>query len=428
MGMKCIRCGTDNDLSDRTTNNGRCKNCHHHFAFEPSTVTDPKFKFTDPFFAKVIDDLSVNNTLFFTPKQFLYFLDKRLKSRSLVSSFGWIFFYIFFNIWSSLFFGNILAAVFGKSSFIIVWFLLNIAFIITFLLGSNSQTANYKARQANAKNLQILGGFILIIGIFLSMIVQSFIVFVITVLLGMSSIYLGTRQRMFIINNISETFLVTQYQFQDWLNRWQEINDNIPKILPSPREEIAAHPINSDITAYSFDRAVICDNSAIAQMLIANNFHFENNCAVLSITGYPQSIFSTVMEMLKRNPDLKVYALHDASPDGVSLVHQLRNNSQWFADSNVIIYDLGLLPKQILSSRGLFIQSSNESAQQAKQLPSEVRASLSIEEQKWLDDGKFVELESFTPARIIKILNQGIAKSQDSSNTDSLLLIDNSGY
>jgi hypothetical protein len=429
MGMKCIRCGTDNDLSDRTTNNGRCKNCNHPFTFEPSTVTDTRFKFTDPFFAKVIDDLSVNNTLFFTEKQFIYLLDKRLKSRSLFSSLAWISAYLFFNIWAPGFIGGILSVVIGKYSFIIVWFILNIGFLITFLLGSNSPTANYKVRQANARNLQILGVFILIIGIFLSIVTaKSFIVFVISVLLGMSSIYLGTRQRMFINNNLSETFLFTEYQFQDWLNRWQEINDNIPKMLPSPRAEIAANPINPDITAYSFDRAVICDSAAIAQMLIANNFHFENNCAVLSITGYPQSIFSTVMEMLKRNPDLKVYALHNASPHGVSLVHQLRNNSQWFADSNVIIYDLGLLPKQILSARGLFIQSSDESAQQAKQLPSEVRASLSIDEREWLDEGKFVELESFTPARIIQVLNQGIAKSQDSSATDSLLLIDNSGY
>lgn len=436
MGMKCIRCGADNDLRDRTTNNGRCKNCNHPFTFEPSTVTDTKFKFTDPFFAKVIDDLSVNNTLFFTQKQFLYFLDKRLKSRSLVSGWGWIFFYIFFNIWAPGFIGGFLSLVIGQSSFMIVWFLLNIGFMIAFLKASNSPTVNYQVRQANARNLQILGAFILVIGILLSMGVQSFIVFLISVLLGMSSIYLGTRQRMFINNNISETFLVAQYQFQDWLNRWQSINDPIPKMLPLPQEETASNSlvgersrtISSDITAYSFDRAVICDNSAIAQMLIANNFHFENNCAVLSITGYPQSIFSTVMEMLKRNPDLKVYALHDASPHGVSLVHQLRTNSQWFADSNVIIYDLGLLPKQILSTRGLFIQSSNESAQEARQLLPEVRASLSTDEQKWLDEGKFVELESFTPQRIIQVLNQGIAKSQDSSATDSLLLIDNSGY
>jgi hypothetical protein len=81
MGVKCIRCGTDNNLRDRTDNFGRCKNCHHPFAFESATVRDPNLNFTDPFFAKAIEDISANKTLFFTPKQLAYFLDRRLKKR-----------------------------------------------------------------------------------------------------------------------------------------------------------------------------------------------------------------------------------------------------------------------------------------------------------------------------------------------------------
>ena len=34
-------------------------------------------------------------------------------------------------------------------------------------------------------------------------------------------------------------------------------------------------------------------------MLLANNFHFENNCAILSIEGYPPNVFETVRAMLK---------------------------------------------------------------------------------------------------------------------------------
>ncbi|MEO3706033.1 hypothetical protein [Trichormus azollae] len=80
------------------------------------------------------------------------------------------------------------------------------------------------------------------------------------------------------------------------------------------------------MTAYTFNRLVVCDNSSVAQLLIANNFHFESNCAILSITGCPQRIFSTTMQMLRPNPDLKVYALHDYSPKGISLAHRLRTS------------------------------------------------------------------------------------------------------
>ena len=436
MGMKCVRCGTDNDLSDpplaaalryRTANSGRCKNCNHPFAFEPSAVTDNRFKFTDPFFAKAIDDISANNTLYFTPKQFLYLLDRRLKK---VTSGWWLFSYLFFSVWSTGFFGGFLSLAIGESSFIfiIVWIIFNICFVINLFRASSSSNRTYKGRKSAARGLQVVGGLLLAIGIILStVVIKSFSIFGITVLIGMLSIYLGARQQLR-LTRMSETFLVEPNQFQDWVYRWQQVNEPISKMLPFPREEIAQSAVSPDISAYSFDRAVICDSAAIAQMLIANNFHFENNCAVLSITGYPQSIFETVMQMLNRNPDLKVYALHDASPSGVGLVQSLRTSPNWFQNSNAMIYDLGLLPRQIFSARNVFIQASEDSAQQARQLPPQVRQSLSSDELAWLEQGKFVELESFSPQRIIQVLNQGITRSQDPSAGDSLVLIDGGGY
>ena len=43
--------------------------------------------------------------------------------------------------------------------------------------------------------------------------------------------------------------------------------------------------LDSDIADYSFDRAVICDRARTVDLLVANNFHFENNCAVLAVDG-----------------------------------------------------------------------------------------------------------------------------------------------
>ncbi|WP_229546019.1 hypothetical protein [Nostoc sp. CHAB 5836] len=294
---------------------------------------------------------------------------------------------------------------------------------------TNSSKLNNASRQVSAKALQRLGIFILIIGILVSLFVfNSFPLFAIVVFLGMLSVYLGTRQ-LGRIGLVAQEFLFSQSEFQDWLNRWEQINGSILKILPSPRQQIAPVAINSDVTAYSFDRLVVCDSAAIAQLLIANNFHFENNCAILSITGYPESIFNTTMQMLRRNPELKVYALHDCSPQGVGLVHQLRTSPNWFRDSNVAIIDVGLLPRQIIATkRGMFIQSSNDSAQKAKKLAGEIRQSLSDEELAWLESGNFVELESFSPQKLIQILNRGIINSWTLDNDDSsLILVGDSG-
>jgi hypothetical protein len=185
-------------------------------------------------------------------------------------------------------------------------------------------------------------------------------------------------------------------------------------MLPPPRDLNASAAVSPDVSAYSFDRLVVCDRPEIAQFLIANNFHFENNCAVLSVTGYPQSIFDTIMQMLRRNPDLKVYALHDCTPRGIGLVNQLRTSPNWFQNSSVIIIDIGLLPRQIIAAGdSMLVLNSSEYARDAVQLPPEIRQNLVSEELEWLEAGNFVKLESFSPQRLIQLLNRGIAESRD---------------
>ncbi|MEA5617599.1 hypothetical protein VB711_07065 [Cronbergia sp. UHCC 0137] len=436
--MKCINCGTDNNLKDRTANQGRCKQCNHPFAFEPTTMGD--FKITDSMFAKFINDISANNTLFFTPKQLFYFLDNRLKNKASLSISGFIGTYLFFNIWTTLFFGGIstfiipaFKSVFkvnipDNSGFIIANIIFQLVMIVHLFKQTNSPKINNKNRQSSARALQILGVFVIIGGIIVSItIFESFILFAIAVIIGMISIYLGTRQ----IGKVKlvQEYLFSQSQFQQWLTRWEQINGSLPKILPTPLEESTPAKINPDVTAYSFDRLVVCGDANIAQLLIANNFHFENNCAILSITGYPQSIFATTMEMLRRNPNLQVYALHDCSPTGIMLINHLRTSSSWFLNSNVVIVDVGLLPRQIIATkRGMFIQFSEESIELAKQLPPEVRQNLSTEELAWLDAGKFVELESFTPQRLIKVLRSGISGNINLESDETSSLIGNDIY
>ncbi|MEA5602148.1 hypothetical protein [Nostoc sp. UHCC 0252] len=418
--MKCINCGTDNKLKDRTANQGRCVKCNHPFAFEPTSMSN--IKITDPFFAKAIADISANNTLFFTPKQLLYLLDNRIKSKS-YPIFGLLVIYLFFTFWIPGFIGQFAPLLFGANSFMTVFILFNICFVLYLYTQATSKKTYIKRRQEYARCLQIVGGVIIAVGIYAALIIyNSYILFVIAVILGMLSIYCGTRQLG--QTKFAQEFLFSQKDFQGWLNQWQKINGSIIKLLPFPREENTPATVNPDVTAYSFDRLVVCDSATITQLLIANNFHFENNCAILSITGYPQSIFDTTMQMLRRNPDLKVYAIHDCNPQGIALVHNLRTNANWFLNSEIVIIDIGLTPRQIIATkRGMFIKYSPESAQAAKQLPEEVRQSLSAEELAWLESGKFVELESFTPQRIIKVLQKGIAGSRDIESDDSSLLL-----
>ncbi|MBV6623233.1 MAG: hypothetical protein KI793_09915 [Rivularia sp. (in: Bacteria)] len=408
--MKCVNCGVDNNLKERTANQGRCKNCNHTFAFEPKS-TDAKYKFTDPFFQKIITDISANGTLYFTPKQFFYVLDKRIRKKNRHTNAAKIIAFVLIFIFGIPTSG--ISAIIGL-----------LILIVVSINQSTSRKNKSNVRRGNAKFIQISGILILILGILFALPINSFALFVISVILGMALIYVGTTQLNSLaeVNSLAEpadTLAINQNLFQDWVNRWQDINGTITNMLPSARQENTPANINSDITAYSFDRVVVCDSAEVAQLLIANNFHFENNCAVLSITGYPENIFSTVMEMLRRNPDLKVYALHNASPRGVSLVNHLRTSPNWFLNTDVTIYDLGLLPRQFINKSRAFVQQKEEYGTDARNLSIDVKRDLTEAEIAWLESGKFIELESYTPKRLLRVVTLGIAKTRQPESFQS---------
>jgi len=387
-------------------------------------------KVTDMMFAKAIADLSANNTLYFTPKQLLYLLDKRLQAKSASSPIKSLGNCIALSIFTFFIFVSPGLAK-GNLSLLFIPVAINLIFLCVLWFQSVDKSASVKARRVAAQCLRFQGAFVFIFGIILSLNTQLFSLFAFAVLFGILSFYLGTWQHK-VQKNTTQTLLLEVGKFQEWLAAWQRINP-IAKLLPIPNETSLPMTMNPDVTAYSFDRLVVTDSAAIAQFLIANNFHFENNCAILSITGYPQGIFDTTMAMLQRNPDLKVYAFHDCSATGVNLVHQLRTSPQWFQNSSVEIFDVGLLPRQVIAMPTLLVQRSSKFADMAKQLAVPVRQQFTADELAWLDDGNAVLLESLPPQRLIQALHRGIAAShrilEENSLSDSDLIFveDNSG-
>jgi hypothetical protein len=417
--MKCIQCETDNKLQDRTANFGNCSRCNHKFAFEPTTMQ--KVKVTDPMFKKNIDELSANNTLFFTEKQLAYSLDKRLRRISSSSDrLGCGGVYIFVNFFFTPFFSMFLTSM-TKSigikltpdvSFLAALFIIQGIVILGLYGNSFSSSANSKSRRFSAKYLRVLGFTMLLLGIPASLITTpSPVLFVAAVLMGMRAITWGNERLS--MGNVTQEFLFESSDIKGWLKRWQEVNGTVFRLLSPPSTKTGTTAINPDVTAYSFDRLVVCQSAEIAQMLIANNFHFENNCAILSIEGYPQDIFDVTMQMLRRNLDLKVYIFHDCSPQGMGILKELKTSDRWFKNSNVAIIDIGITPNQVMNSKHLFIHTSTTSAEVAKRVSPSDWTGLTLDEVAWLEAGNYVELESFTPQQLIQVLNRGIAGTRN---------------
>ncbi len=421
--MKCLRCKTDNTLQDRTFHKGRCSSCQHQFCFEPTAMGTVKI--TDMMFAKALSDISVNGSLSFTRLQFASFLDKRLRSKqaNLVGCFMFISIPVLF------------LAIVGTLA---TGFLDAFPFVLGFL-GLNALSLWFRLQgtsvsRTNRRNLSLIlmvwGLFLLTIGTVIGLMSQSGWVVIASVAIGLSSLYGGFQQ---LKNNYPiQPSLVSLESVNGWLDKWQQINGPIANLLPHPGNFTSNPPqLPGEVTNYSFDRLIVCDQDSIAHFLIANNFHFENNCAILSIDRYPTDIFESVMTMVRRNPDLTVFVIHDCSARGFLTTERIRNEAAWFANTSVTIVDIGLLPRQILEAkRGFTIAQSSSQSQRATQLSAKIRQSLLRAELDWLDAGNTVALESLAPRQLMTALQRAIAKSQvalgDEFVSDSGLMMSDS--
>ncbi|KAB2849463.1 MAG: hypothetical protein F9K44_07865 [Hyphomicrobiaceae bacterium] len=191
---------------------------------------------------------------------------------------------------------------------------------------------------------------------------------------------------------------LAQARFDLLWNRWCSINGAPAGVITRQPQLLASAVTEADIGDYSFDRAVICDRARTVDLLLANNFHFENNCAVLSIDGYPQGPFQIVKKMLMRNPKLQVYAIHDATPKGCAAAHRLAFDKDWFA-GKIKVVDLGLRPRHAKPFRGLLHPADTRVLSAGEGIePGEV---------DWLRTYR-LEIAAARPEQVLKRLFRGI--------------------
>jgi hypothetical protein len=202
-----------------------------------------------------------------------------------------------------------------------------------------------------------------------------------------------------------------QAVFSSLLERWKRAHGSpaklVRRVAPSSRND-SKKALPKELVNYSFDRAVICDRPETVDLLLANNFHFENNCAVLSVDRYPEAVFDSVLEMLRRNPKIEVYALHDASAEGHDLARKLATSPEWFRGIGRVT-DVGILVKHAAKMRGLW-----------KALPQPRAAAfpdLSAEENAWLS-AYTLELAAIRPEQIIKRLFRAMTQPGVQVTTD----------
>lgn len=326
--MKCIYCGTDNTYKERAAKH-TCKRCARPFAFEPKEM--PTFPLTDHAFIGAINAVSEKGTLFFTPRQ-LYYQVVRQRVRP----------------------GKATARV-GQRGVYLFWVAGIIIFILSLLSGG-----------ATGIVLGLLGGGgIVALGYLLR-----------SLLVSKSGAALTRAPDVPITYDDFRTSL---------LARWERAHGPPPKMLPEggrPRNGVREGAPETDIASYSFDRILVCDRAETADMLVANNLHFETNTPIVSMDGYPRDAFARVMEMTRRNPALTVFALHNADSRGCLLPLHLREDAAWFPQPSVTIIDIGLRPRHVAVMPGLMVTRVSAHA-----ISGALARLLSPGERRWLAGG-----------------------------------------
>ncbi len=181
-------------------------------------------------------------------------------------------------------------------------------------------------------------------------------------------------------------------EFDAAFTRFERVHGWPPGLFLQHLPAAPSQEMLDELEHYSFDRAVITDRRETAEVLLANGFHFENNCGVLSFDGYPSHAFSIVRSMLRNNPKIEVYALHDCTPEGCKLAWKLRQDPLWFNGVGQV-FDVAIRPGQAEKLKASFLPGKESAPHPA----------LSDEERKFMRRHT-LELSSLRPEQLVKRL------------------------
>ncbi|MDH6221387.1 hypothetical protein [Streptomyces pseudovenezuelae] len=181
----------------------------------------------------------------------------------------------------------------------------------------------------------------------------------------------------------------------------------LPGLLPAPVPgvpTIGGPAREPDLYDYALPRLLICQNRAIARMLLANHVHLEAACPVLSAED-DLPLDSRLVAGLERAGGATVHVLHDASPAGIALPGRVREGlgsvsgrvREELGSTPVRVVSLGLVPRHAQTLR-LVAGRRPRPLPPLGPLPPGLRPA----EVDWLAAGRFAEVAAVPPAKLLR--------------------------
>ncbi len=199
--------------------------------------------------------------------------------------------------------------------------------------------------------------------------------------------------------------------FELLLGRWIDAHGPIVgRLERKVFAEIAPDAAAPRVEAYGFEQLVVCDDDAIADVLLVNDFHAELKCPVLSYSGYPSHVYEPLIRLLRERPPATVVVIHNADLDGCRLARSIAEDPRWFAGVELPkVVDAGLRPGDAKRFRGLFqVAASGFDA---------TSPGVSPQEAKWLGTYR-LELAAARPRVLMGVLGNVLRGETEAGSTD----------
>jgi hypothetical protein len=148
----------------------------------------------------------------------------------------------------------------------------------------------------------------------------------------------------------------------------------------------------AELFDYGLPRLLVCQDGAIAAMLLANELHMESACPVFQLADLPPDPRLTGA---LREGAATVHVLHDASPAGLDAVGRVRQVFE-----GIPVNALGLRPAH---AAALHLTAARRPP---AAVPDGGDADLLVWERRWLRSGRFAEVASVNPARLLRTVHR----------------------
>ncbi|MCP4214136.1 MAG: hypothetical protein GY765_05745 [bacterium] len=118
----------------------------------------------------------------------------------------------------------------------------------------------------------------------------------------------------------------TRGDLEDLLSKWRASGKRINKLI----ETRSLHHLppewkEKDIYGYGAERVLVVQREIVVDWLVKNNFHILQLTIVVAANGYPDYLAPHLQKALNDNPEMPIYTLHDAGPEGIVLDNKLDN-------------------------------------------------------------------------------------------------------